>query len=188
MIKSTGKLLDYKNYRYFSECFIETGSAAGDGIQRALVADFQDIRSCEGEKVWFNICATRFKDVPRVTLFLGETKKMLPMMLPPMQQSVVFLDAHPAGPLSFGHADLMADPANSEYRQDQIIKSELQLLAACGVKHLIIIDDVNGLADGFAEQYCEAIGEGYEFFFFDENLSGDPEFYYKEKLLVAIPK
>ncbi len=186
MIESKKQLLDYKNYRHFSDTFIETGSAAGDGIQRALAADFQEVRSCEGARSWFDMCVDRFKNVPRVSLILGKSTNVLLSMLPD-KPAVVFLDAHPAGPLSFGHDDLMSDPANSEFKQDNIIKAELKILSDCGVKHLIIIDDVNGHADGYAEEYCKLIGDGYTFEFWDECLSGQFEYYYHDKILVAIP-
>jgi hypothetical protein len=36
-------------------------------------------------------------------------------------------------------------------------------------------------------QICLSATPDYKFQFYDENLSGDPAFYYKDKILVAIP-
>ncbi|HEY5392149.1 MAG TPA: hypothetical protein VIJ57_08555 [Hanamia sp.] len=46
-IESTGRLLDYREFRKYSDTFIETGNAAGDGLQRALDGGFQYI--CLGD-------------------------------------------------------------------------------------------------------------------------------------------
>lgn len=183
-ITFTGKLLDYKNFRQYSDTFCETGAAAGDGIQRALDAGFQKVVSIEAKDHWFKMCADRFAMNEKVFVLFGKSTDVLKEVLHTLQPSVIFLDAHPSGELSAGHAEVMA--GDNSWSQDAIIKAELAIIIAIGVKHVIIIDDVNGLADGLAVQYMALIGEGYEFAFYDENLSG--ELLYTNKILVATPK
>lgn len=182
---STGKLLDYKDFRQYSDAFIETGTAAGDGVQRAMDAGFNPVLSCEAARCWFELSRDRFNGNRSAILFFGKSTDVLPAMMQYVGGvSIIFLDAHPAGPTSAGHAEWVE--GNTDWNQDSIIKAELKIVLASGLKHVIIIDDVNGLADGHSEQYAQMIGEDYDFNFYDENLSGD--LLYKDKILVATPK
>lgn len=189
-ITMTGKLMNYKELVPWGEQFLETGTAAGDGVQRALDAGFNTVYSCEAAEKWYTESLERFKGDNRVMIVNALSKDFLKMFVSSIKPQVIFLDAHPAGPLSAGHDDFVEKGDSSEFAQDNIIKTELGIILSKFNKHIIFIDDVNGLGDGHAEEYMEILlkaNPGYTFYFVDENLSGDPAFYYKDKILIALP-
>lgn len=191
-IEFTGRLLDYKEFLKYSYTFVETGNAAGDGLQRAIDAGFKRIYGVEAQKMYYDMCFTRFLiQFPNVIIFHGKSVDQLPVLLNLFsREAVFFLDAHVSGDTSYGYQEWLKDGENGPTSQDNIIKAELAIILANYNKHVIIIDDVNGLADGHAVQYMDIMLQAnpdYKFRFYDENLSGDPAFYYKDKLLVAIP-
>src|SRR5688572_25006373 len=130
-IKHTGQLLNYADYRKYSNTFIETGTAAGDGVQRALDAGFSPIISVEAAAKWYEESNDRFIDNDNVGIYnLKSTeflKENLSFITP--DRVVFYLDAHPAGPLSAGHADWVANP-NGDWAQDNIIQAELRIILA----------------------------------------------------------
>lgn len=191
-IKSTGKLLNYKDFLPNNEetkAFLETGSAAGDGVQRALDAGFNVVVSVEASKQYYEHCCERFKRDNRVTILLGKSIDVLASMDRIPQDVVIFLDAHVSGETSAGYEDWVKNGEDSDYAQDKTIKAELKIILEKTNANVIIIDDVNGLTDGHAEEYAAQILEanpGYQFYFYDENLSG--KLLYKDKILVAVPQ
>jgi hypothetical protein len=192
-ITSTGRLMDYREFRGFGDLFVETGSGHGDGIQRALDAGFPFVSSVEAQPDNFRICQARFETNLNVSVYFGKSVNVLPVVLNPLMlkvyggKCVIFLDAHVSGEKSAGYSEWLS--GNPEATQDYIIRHELEIVLGMCKGAPIIMDDINGEADGFAQEYADIIsrsGVEYEFFFFDENLSGS--MLYKDKLLVAIPK
>src|SRR5690606_25156523 len=95
-----------KDYSNFSHIYVESGSCYGESINRALKAGFKTIKSCEIHEPFYKHCLKRFKD--RVELYLGKSTEVLHKMLEDVYQpAVIFLDAHPAGPGTGGHDELM---------------------------------------------------------------------------------
>lgn len=191
-ILNTGKLLNYKEFRQYGESFIETGCAAGDGVQRALDAGFKHVFSIEASEYYHHLSKKRFAlSASDVLLFLGKSIDRLPDVLQLIEgRAVIFLDAHVSGDTSAGYEDWKEKGEDSDYAQDKTIKAELAIILANNKSHVIIIDDVNGLTDGHAVEYMDLMlkaNPDYKFYFYDENLSGDKDFYYKNKILVAIP-
>lgn len=188
-IQSTGKLLNYKDFRKYSDTFIETGCAAGDGVQRALDAGFNPVISIEASEEYFKQSQQRFLTSNKVWLYKGKSVDVLTGIAGKSQIPTVFyLDAHVSGESSAGYQDWLEKGSESDYAQDKCIKQELEIILSHYNKHVIIIDDVNGLTDGHSVEYAEIIlraNPDYKFQFYDENLSGN--FLYKDKLLVAIP-
>jgi|SRR5665213_184407 len=188
----TGHLFNYKEFRKYSDTFIETGNAAGDGLQRALDAGFTQILGIEAQEMYYNMCIERFKAKPRLALFYGTSIDRLPELSKNFNSRPVifYLDAHVSGDTSFGYEDWIKNGEESEAAQDKTIKAELEIILSNYNKHVICIDDVNGLTDGHAAQYMDLIlryNPNYKFQFYDENLGGPKETYYKDKILVAIP-
>jgi hypothetical protein len=167
-------MIDLKPYLNFSSVFIETGSAIGDGIQRALNAGFLKVKSVELHPEKFDHCKERFKEDPRVELFFGKSYEQLPKMIE--DRCVCFLDAHPSGPGTAGHYRLMEEGSGSEFDQDTIIKKELSIILK-GV-HLVIIDDCQG--ENELTLYYKSLMPGYKFRFLDDEG-------HKEKILVCEP-
>lgn len=183
----TDKLLDYKEFRRYGDTFIETGSAAGDGIQRCIYAGFKEIHSIEAAQSWYDLCVDRFKTNPMVWMHLGKSTDVLKELLPNLDapDPVFFLDAHPSGPLSAGHDDVVKNGPESEFSQDNVIKAELKIILANFKGAVIIIDDQNGL-DDYSQEYINILLEAYPSYiieFYDEDLDG--QHFYKNKLLVA---
>jgi len=190
IIEFTGRLFDYKEFRKYSDTFIETGNAAGDGLQRALDAGYKTVWGIEAGKYWWQQCYNRFIGLKNIILLLGKSTEKL-SHLPDMvlkSTSIFYLDAHVSGELSFGHEDWIKNGEESEAAQGKTIKAELNIILSNYNKHIICIDDVNGLADGHAEEYMDLIlsyNQEYKFQFFDEQL--DPKGpRYKDKILTAI--
>jgi hypothetical protein len=193
-ITSSKTLLDYRFLRQHGNVLIETGSAAGDGIKRALDAKFDSVCSIEAHAGWYEKCLERFGKNTKVKLIYGKSTDKLKTAIEIFNignpNFVFYLDAHASGEASASHKELMEFGPDSEYSQDNIIKAELDIILAKKPNSVIVIDDVNGLDDGHAVEYCEkmlAANPNFRFFFFDENLSGKIEYYYYDKLLVALP-
>lgn len=64
-------LLNLKDFVKYSDTFIETGTAAGCGIQRALDAGFLKAKSVEAEPSFFKQSSERFKRNTNVAIFYG---------------------------------------------------------------------------------------------------------------------
>ena len=186
-IEFTGKLFDYKEFRKYSDVFIETGCANGDGVQRALDAGFDPIFSIEAATEWFVTTTRRFNNTQKVEIVLGKSTDKLQGVIDRLFKSpfVFYLDAHSSGDTSFGHKECLA--GEPEFQQDNIIKQELNIILSNYNKHIICIDDVNGLTDGHAEEYmqiCLNANPDYKFQFWDEQL--DPKGpRYKDKILTV---
>ena len=132
--------VNLSNYTSFSKCLVETGSSSGAGIFRAIEAGYDDIRSVELSERWHQHCRTIFSADPRVKLYLGDSRDMLLQMLPD-EKCVIVLDAHPSGPHTAGHDDLMENGESSVYHQDRILRDELRIIIDNKIRNLIIIDD-----------------------------------------------
>lgn len=183
-IRSTGQLLEYSQFRKYSHTLIETGAGRGGGIQRALAAGFTYIVSIEALEENYLFCKERFRSNPHVTVLLSQSVELLPRLVALALTRVVFyLDAHPSGPQSYGHQELME--GNMRFAQDTVIRQELGIILESPHRHVIILDDING--DPIASDYAGMISArhpGYQFSFYDENLGT----FYKDKLLVAVPE
>ncbi len=185
----TNKILDFADFLSHSKIYVETGSCYGGSINRALQAGFEKIRSCEVFDKFYNHCLEAFKDNDKVKLYLGESRHELSVMLSDLTEpAVIFLDAHPAGPNTGGHDDLMNKGKESEFNQDFILTKEIDIILKSNKNHIIIIDDQNGEHDE-NKAYVETIlraNPAYSFYFYDEQLSDEKSFY-KNKSLVCIP-
>ncbi len=112
--------------------FIETGSFFGEGIQNALDAGFNQIHSIELAPYYYQLCCERFKDVPEVHLWLGDSSEVLQNILDNLDEPATFwLDAHySAGNTAIG-------------KTHSPILKELAIIAKHPIKnHTILIDDV----------------------------------------------
>lgn len=171
-IKHTSKLLDYADFVSFSPMYVETGSCTGESIQRALDAGFQRVKSVEAMPEYFEIAKKRFATNPIVQVYKGISYEVLPAMIANLTyRAVFFLDAHPAGPGTAGHEEIMK--GQSDFGQDYIITRELEVILAHRNDHLIIIDD---LSEGSKEdakymQMCLDANSNYRFEYYDEQLT-----------------
>ncbi len=184
----TNKLFDIKDFRKHSPYFIETGLAAGDGLDRALKAGFTNCKSVEAWEPFYQAGLIKYANDDRVKLFLGKSSELLPDMLE-HSRAVILLDSHPAGPNTAGHDDLMEKGAASEFNQDTIITNELKAILNHGNNHVVILDDqdINSTDNIAYRQMLLDANPDYRFYWFNEQLNENAIFY-KNKLLVAIPE
>lgn len=185
----TNKKLNFADFINHSDTYIETGTCYGQSVERALAAGYKKIKSVEVHKPFFDHCFNLFSENADVELFLGKSDEELYEMLKNViKPCVIFLDAHPAGPNTGGHDDLMEKGDKSEFQQDFILTKELEIILLNRIDHIIIIDDQNGI-NSDNEAYIKILlsaNPDYQFFFYDEQL--DPKgTYYKNKSLVCIP-
>lgn len=118
--------------KYKTPILIETGSYIGDGIQCALQAGYDLIKSVDISQIQYDHCSIRFKNNNKVQLFLGSTENMLWDMIKDIDHQITFwLDAHQSGegtPMS---------------HQKCPLEDELQIIAQHPIKnHIIMIDDM----------------------------------------------
>jgi hypothetical protein len=132
-----------KKYKNLTECFIETGTWKGDGIQVALDLGFNTIYSCDIDEENVNRAKIRFKD-KKVHLIHANSSLFLKKILPKLKQSsFIWLDAH-----------VMADHTGKVFSDRQLnlaselnigvcpLLDELQAIFKYSkIEHTILIDD-----------------------------------------------
>jgi len=75
--------------------FVETGTRRGNGIQCALEAGFDDVRSVDIDVDAFTKAALKYSHDYRVRLYLGDSGLLLPAMLHGVPyNAVLWLDSH----------------------------------------------------------------------------------------------
>jgi hypothetical protein len=185
-----GKLFNISDWRNFSPIYIETGTAAGGSMKRADAAGFKRLATIEADEGWFNHFNSYVLKTLKThsTITLGNSYEQLPMVLIDValiSPAVIFLDAHPAGPNTAGHNELLA--GDNSYGQDAILTKEIEAILRHRNDHLIIIDDQNGWTDE-SVKYSERLKKAnpnYTFEFFDECL--EDGIYRANKIMVCVP-
>lgn len=183
-IEFKNKVLDFAEFLKYSTVFIETGTCHGRTSQIALDKGYTEVHTVEVHEPFYKMCQDRFQNNHNVFLYFGKSTEQLENMLL-NKPCVIFLDAHPTGPNSGGHDDLMEKGNESEFHQDSILKAELEIILHHRKDHVIIIDDQNGLNDissAHIKQIYEA-NPNYKFYFYDE---GEGAHFYKNKCVVCI--
>lgn len=176
--------MDFSPFRKYSNTLLETGTHIGQSVQAALTAGFTTVKSVELYEEFYNKAALRFKGNPLVKLYFGRSTDLLPEMISGCPiPSVFWLDAHPSGPGTALHDELMS--GDKEAEQDNILLKELAIILDHG-RHVVLIDDQQGWATAkkFADQIDEYYPDCYTFSIEDEIRPG---VYYKEKVLICLP-
>lgn len=176
--------MDFSPYRKYSNTLIETGTHIGESVQAALSAGFEKVISVELYEKFYRKSSERFKNNPSVKLHFGRSTDLLPEMISGCPiPSVFWLDAHPSGPGTALHDELMS--GDKEAEQDNILLKELTIILNHG-RHVVLIDDQQGWATAkkFADQIDEYYPDCYTFSIEDEHRPG---VHYKEKVLVCLP-
>ncbi len=179
-------LFKVEDFRKYSDTYVESGTCLGDGLSRAVAAGFT-CKSVELHPPYFEQSTKRFAGNPKVTLFEGDSRRHLTKMLED-KPCVIFLDAHPSGPGSGGHDDLMEKGKESTFQQDIILEDELGIILTHRPDHVILIDDQHGASD-FTDRLIDmarGVNKDYQAIFLDECLADG--IYRKDKILVLIPK
>lgn len=109
----------------------------GGGVQRALEAGFKKVISIEISEKYFNYSFNRFADNNRVSLFLGDSLKVLPWIIEPINEPITFfLDGH-----FFSQSPAIVD--NHQLAAIEVpLLQELEIIKEHPIKtHTILIDD-----------------------------------------------
>lgn len=82
--------------RYSLDCFVETGTWRGDGVQAALDAGFERVYSVEQSPMLARAARERFRDCPSVGILTGNSPAVLRWLVPQLEGRRIlwWLDAH----------------------------------------------------------------------------------------------
>jgi len=131
-----------KRYNKLCSTFVETGSAIGEtslwaskNFKRVVTIEFQDNN--------YKTCVERFFNVPNILPLHGDSCEWIKSLvyLVGDTPALWFLDAH----FTHGVEDIKAPSGNTP------IVQELETLFGFGVKHYIVVDDLNlfGVEEGY---------------------------------------
>jgi precorrin-6B methylase 2 len=117
-------LKELDKFSFPKECFIETGTYTGGGVQVAVLAGFRSIYSVELDETFWRASSRSFASNKNVKILLGSSPEFLSELLPKIDKvSVIFLDAH-----------------NKDYNP---IFDELKAIKDHSlVDHIILVDDL----------------------------------------------
>ena len=109
--------------------YIETGTYLGHGIKDVL-DNYTNIHSIELSEKWYTYNVEQYKCNDNVKMYLGDSKKILPILLDSINEPVtIFLDAHySGGTTAFGEEEIP-------------LLYELEILKNRKYNDIIIIDD-----------------------------------------------
>ncbi len=127
--------------------YVETGTYRGHTIED-IINEYDVIHSIELSKKWFSYCAKKFSSYGHVNLWLGDSRKALPILLETIDQpAVIFLDAHYSG------------GTTARGDTDTPLLDELEILSRRSYPDIIIIDDVSFLGQKAGSEPAEPVSE-----------------------------
>jgi len=114
-----------------TDYFVETGTFHGATVQMAIEAGFSDIRSIEIDAELYRENTLLFADDPRVSIFLGDSIKVLPYVIEGITDPITFwLDAHGGNTDTIGEIYVP-------------LLEEIAIISKHPVKrHILLIDDI----------------------------------------------
>ena len=109
--------------------YIETGAYFGHGI-KSVLNNYEKIHSIELSEKWYYFNVEQFLYNKNVKMYLGDSKKVLPLLLETIHEPVtIYLDAHYSGtPTAFGD-------------EETPLLFELEILKNRKYDDIIIVDD-----------------------------------------------
>lgn len=121
-------------HQFKSKIFIETGTFAGEGVQKALDAGFEQVYSIDIDEKFIQHGIERFRGKTNVHLALKDSSYQLWDVIQIIQEPIVFwLDAHNGFP----------DPNAKDVKNTPLLE-ELDQIKRHPIKtHTILIDDLH---------------------------------------------
>lgn len=163
----------------YNKLFVETGTCAGDTVQRALDVGYERVVSVELSDEYYDFSARRFAKNKRVRLWHGNSVDLLPEILKSVNEPATFwLDAHHSSGVTAGAGVDQADTIAAELEQ-------IEKTLTCSW-HTILIDDQNGHWNAGIVARLMAINPAYKIGFVD-SWWDETEHYYPKCVLVAEP-
>lgn len=118
--------------KHKTRVFIETGTFHGDTVA-SMIGLFTVIHSIELSPQLFKKAKVRFEKEKSVTLWQGDSGKILPKILKTLKSPALFwLDAHGSGGIT------------AQGEEWSPVITEVSLIAKQGKKHVILVDDARG--------------------------------------------
>ena len=115
--------------------YIETGTYVGDGIRR-VIGHYERIHSIELAEKYALETAAKFINNPEVTVYHGNSKEVLPVLLSTIQEPVtIFLDGHYSGGETAIGDELVEGFSSAP------LLAELEIIMARPWDDIVIIDD-----------------------------------------------
>lgn len=127
--------------------YVETGTYRGHTIED-VINKYDVIHSIELSKKWFSYCATKFSKYGHVNLWLGDSRKALPIVLETIDEpAVIFLDAHYSG------------GTTARGNNDTPLLDELEIVNQRAYPDIIIIDDTSFLGLKAGSEPAEPVSD-----------------------------
>lgn len=121
-------VLEYKN-KHQINILVETGTYLGDMVW-AQRQEFEQIYSIELSKELASDATRRFKKYSHITIIQGDSGKVMPKLIPEIQDRAIFwLDAHYAG------------GTTARGDKDCPAVEEIKAIMASDIEHILIVDD-----------------------------------------------
>ena len=160
-----------QKYANRASVFIETGTLTGTTVALANNLGFDGIYSIELSDKWYKHSATRFVNMPHITIIHGNSgEKLGELLLTIDQPCVIWLDAHYSG----------GDTAKS----DLPLYNELEAIGKHHIKnHTILIDDMRGFGRPNVEAAVLGINPNYKITYED---GGSSKQVFKDDISVAM--
>ena len=92
-----GLLRNFDLHKLQAECFVETGTQQGMGLDYALQHNFKELHSVEINEEYYNFCTSKYKHVDRVCLWSGSSEDKMGEILAAIdgyKSCLFWLDAH----------------------------------------------------------------------------------------------
>ena len=161
--------------KYKNDYFIETGSARGETISKALEAGFKEIFSVELVKRRYVRCKKKFSKNSNVNLFCGESPQFIKDVIKDIDTTITFwLDAH----------------GNSVDTYNPLIE-ELSEISKHNINtHTILIDDMRLMGKGIYPskdkiiECLKNINNDY-IIFYEDNYDAKHDIHRKDEIMVA---
>ena len=127
--------------------YVETGSYRGQSIED-VINEYDVIHSIELSEKWFSYCAKKFSSYGHINLWLGDSRKALPLVLETINEpAVIFLDAHYSG------------GTTARGDTDTPLLDELDIVNQRDYPDIIIIDDVSFLGARGGSEPAEPVSD-----------------------------
>tara|TARA_Y100001938_G_C8090024_1_gene434452 strand:- start:1862 stop:2473 length:612 start_codon:yes stop_codon:yes gene_type:complete len=145
-----GVLRSFDLSLYEAECFVETGTQKGVGLDYALQHDYKELHSIEINEEYYNFCTQKYKFVDKVKLYHGDSETRIDDVLLAIEKfdsCFFWLDAHlPTDPGSQMKKEYTCSSDKIEFP----LEVELQAIkeGRPAKDDIILIDDLRIYLDG----------------------------------------
>lgn len=168
-------ILDNLLKKHMNDFFIETGSARGETISKAINVGFKNIYSVELIERRYKRCKKKFSKYDNVRLFCGESPKIIRKIIKDINTIITFwLDAH----------------GNNVNDHNPLLEELIEISKHNIKTHVILIDDMRLMGHGVYPskekivKYLKNINNNY-IISYEDNYDLKHDIYRKNEIMVA---